>query len=70
MLECEVESHIHGGQQDSPCTAKDQETHTCSLGSGPPFAQALEVYEGIDGEAHLGDGKGEYDTEEDAGIYL
>jgi hypothetical protein len=68
VLYSAVESYVDGRQQDSPCAAEDQETHACSLSSGPPLVRFLEVLEGIDGEAHLGDRQGEYDTEEDTGI--
>lgn len=64
----EVDSDVCCRQEDRPRAAEDEEGHACFLGCGPPFVLLLEVDEGIYREAHLGDGEGEDDTEEEGNL--
>lgn len=64
----EADGDIQRRQEDGPRAAEDKEGHACLLGGRPPLVLLLEVDEGVDGEAHLGDGEGKDDAEEDGDL--
>jgi len=42
-------------QKHRPHAAEDEKTHPRLFGPGPPFVLFLEINEGVNGEAQLGD---------------
>ena len=54
----EMQADICQGQENGPDAAKDEKAHARLFRAGPPLLLLLEIDEGVDGEAQLGDGKG------------
>jgi hypothetical protein len=61
-----VKADIYRGQEDSPDTTEDEESHSCFLGTRPPLVLLLKIDEGIDRKHQLRNSKGKHYTEEDA----